>query len=166
MENAIKSRYEIEPSRPTRDEKGLFLKGCPPGPGRPKGSVVDFMEVVRRKVEETGGDLDAMVWGALQGLARKAANGDSAAAKVLLDRLCGTIDKGVAVNVGVNTAPSPGRPVGPPMPSGIEFGDYIKKLNQVAAAQGLLGNATPDQIVDEAIEAAATEDAAIEELLQ
>jgi len=87
------------------------------------------------------------VWAATRGLAVRAARGDAAAAKVLLDRLCGPVDKAL---VEID-ARSVGLAAGPPIPAGGEFSDWVRKLNAVAAQQGLLGDSTPTEVVEAAL---------------
>lgn len=130
------------------DEKGLFKKGNPGGPGRPKGSL-DFMTIARALEKRTGHSLDKAVEISLRALTKAAAGKDILAIKTLLDRLCGPLEKGPTVNVGVDarTAIS----AGPPMPEGADFREYAVKLMGIAEGQKLLGGTTTAQIVDAAV---------------
>ena len=83
----------------------------------------------------------------------RAARGDAAATKILLDRMCGSIDKGVEVNVDARTAIA----TGPPVPQGGDFEEWVRGINKVAAQQNLLEGATPEQIEHEAATAAELE---------
>ena len=53
--NALKANEK----RILRDEKGLFLEGNPPGPGRPKGKTIK--ERVREWLEEHPDDMQSFV---------------------------------------------------------------------------------------------------------
>ena len=82
----------------------------------------------------------------------RASRGDATAAKTLLDRLCGPVASGPAV--AIDNRQVNGVPVskGPPLPKGKDFGDWVKQLNHVAAAQGLLKpEDTPEGMVDAAV---------------
>ena len=127
------------------------------GPGRPKGSL-DYMSICRTKSKAAGVPLEDLVWAATRGLALRAGRGDAAAAKVLLDRLCGPVDKAL---VEID-ARSVGLAAGPPIPGGSDFKDWVAGINRVAAQQGLLGDSTPTEIVD----AALAEVQAVEDLLR
>ena len=142
-------------------ENGNFAVGNPGGPGRPKGTL-DLMKIVREQARRSGHSLDKCVEIAMRALVRSAAAQDVNAIKVLLDRLCGPQDKGTTVNVGIDAR---GATAGPTMPEGADFMDYIEKLNRVAATQGLLGDTTPEQLVEDAAQAAVDEQDEREELL-
>ena len=111
---------------------GRFAKGTRPGPGRPKGSV-DLIRVARRRARETGQNLADIVWEAIQGLRGAACDGDAAAAKILLDRLCGPVEKSGDVTVNVATQVN----AGPPPPPTAELGAYLGRLVEVAREQGI-----------------------------
>jgi len=117
------------------------------GPGRPRGSL-DFMVVCRDKAKAAGVSLSDLVWAATRGLAVRAARGDAAAAKVLLDRLCGSVDKGTEVNVDARTVALPS--AAPPADDG-DFAAWVAGVNRVAAQQGLLGSSTPTEVVEAAL---------------
>jgi len=137
----------VDPSN--RDPKtGRLLPGHRiAGPGRPKGSL-DFMSICRTKAKEAGVTLEDLVWAATKGIAGKAAMGDAAAAKILLDRLCGSVDKAAVVSVDARSITAK---AGPPIPKGGDFADWVTDLNRVAAKQGLLGSKSPADIVDAAV---------------
>jgi len=118
-----------------------------PGPGRPQGAL-DFMAVCRKKSREAGVKLSDLVWAATRGLAVRAARGDAAAAKVLLDRLCGSVDKGTEVNVDARTVAL--ATATPPADDG-DFAAWVAGVNRVAAQQGLLGSSTPTEVVEAAL---------------
>lgn len=125
---------------------GDFLPGHKiAGPGRPKGSL-DYMSVCRTMAKRAGVKLEDIVWGATEGLAGRAFKGDAAASKILLDRLCGPVDKAL-VEIDARSVVA----AGPPLPQGGEFTDWVKGLNKVAAQQGLLGKTTPTEIVEQAL---------------
>ena len=116
-------------------------------PGRGPNTL-DFMAIARAKSKESKIPLDDLVWLATKGLATRAARGDAAAAKVLLDRMCGPTDKGVEVKVDARTAIA----AGPQVPEGGDFADWVRGLNRVAAQQELLNGATPDEVVADAVD--------------
>ena len=119
---------------------GKFLPGNPGGPGRPVGSL-DLMSICRRKAKASGVELEKLVWAAIKGLALRAAQGNALAAKVLLDRLCGVVEKPsavAAVQVNVNGGAQENTGNGPPMPTGGMLGEYIKRLVEVADQQGIV----------------------------
>jgi len=72
-----------------RDEAGRFRAGhALAGPGRPRGRL-DIAEIAHELAEAEGVDLREAVWRVLKALFEAAGRGDSRAAKLLLDRLCG-----------------------------------------------------------------------------
>jgi hypothetical protein len=145
-----------------RGPGGQFLTGTAAGPGRPEGSL-DFMKIARAYCERSGHDLSRVVEIAGRALTRAAAKGDVPAIKVLLDRTCGVQDKGTTVNVGVDARTA--ATLGPAIPQGADFVAYVEKFNRVAATQKLLGDTTPEQLVEDAARAAIDEQNEIEDLL-
>ncbi len=123
------------------------------GPGG--GQRLSFITVVKRKAKAAGMSLDNIIWLTTKGLARRAALGDAAAAKILLDRLCGPVEKGIEVHVDARTAIAN---QGPPVPRVGEFKDWVLEVNKIAAQQGMLGDTTPAQLVVDAEAAVAAED--------
>jgi hypothetical protein len=73
-----------------RARSGRFAKGNPGGPGRPRG--LDFRSVVAAHAELTGSSIEAAIIEVFDALLRQASEGDVAAAKLLIDRLCGKDD--------------------------------------------------------------------------
>ena len=71
-----------------RGPRGRFVQGNPGGPGRPRG--LDFRHVVAEQAELHGVDMETALWRVFQALLERAQDGDVQAAKLLLDRLCGT----------------------------------------------------------------------------
>ena len=161
------TRPEVQPEKkraqsPLHDENGDFAKGNPGGPGRPRGSL-DFMTIARELAKKTGEPVEDAVETCLSSLKELAAEKDVPAIKTLLDRLCGPQEKGPTVNVGVDARTAIA--VGPPVPEGKDFGEYIRKLTSVAADQGLLGDDSPEELVATAIQTAAEKAAELKELL-
>ena len=72
-----------------RGSGGRFAKGTKAG-GRPKGTL-DFRKVVEQKAKEKGVDLAGEVWEVLCALLVKAKGGDTRAAQIVLERLCGPV---------------------------------------------------------------------------
>jgi len=130
-QNRNKTKTKIAKSH--RDEKGLFLPGNPGGPGRPKGSI-DFMATIREFAKKEGLDVRQMVWEAGLAMFQKAKEGDATAAKLVFDRACGVIEKGVDVDVNVTNVNAS---IGPTPPTESDMGRYIKRLTEVAAHQGI-----------------------------
>jgi len=155
----------LDPNKdPTnRDQKtGRLLPGHQlSSPGKPK-STLNFMEICKRKAKAIGVDLDSVVWSIMKGLLNRAKDGDAAASKILLDRLCGVVEKGFELHVDVDNRSVT---IGPPVPEGRELGEYIRGMNEVAAEQGWLGDETPKQVEAKAMDDAAVRAAEIEELL-
>jgi len=108
---------------------GRFTVGNSGGPGRPSGAL-DFMSICRRRAREADLDLEALVWAAARGLFLKASKGDASAAKIILDRTCGLLEKGLELNVDARSVT-----IGPPVPQGGDFVDYVRKLGEVAEHQ-------------------------------
>ena len=125
----------------TRGTDGKFAVG---NSGKIRGCL-DFMSVARKQAERTGVSLERIVESLLRSLLKRALAGDTPAAKLLLDRLCGTQASGSAVNVaiGVGAAGGPDGLPGPPPPRGQDAAEYIAKLNQIVIQQG---NATAERI--------------------
>lgn len=72
-----------------RSASGQFARGNRSG-GRPKGTL-DFRKVVEQKAKEKGVDLAGEVWEVLCALLVKAKGGDTRAAQIVLERLCGPV---------------------------------------------------------------------------
>ncbi|MBL8752686.1 MAG: hypothetical protein JNK15_05245 [Planctomycetes bacterium] len=70
-----------------RGRTGRFAKGNPGGPGRPRG--LDFRAVVAAHAELTGFCIEGAIIEVFTALLRQAREGDVAAAKFLIERLCG-----------------------------------------------------------------------------
>ena len=99
---ALPAKLE-ENGDPYRDDRGRFVVGHPGGPGRPK--AIDFRKVVEDAAREEGVDLHERVWAVAQTMFEAAEGGDVAAAKFIVERLCGTLEKGTAVAVQMNQGP-------------------------------------------------------------
>jgi len=70
-----------------RDASGRFVPGHSlPGPGRPKG--FDFRAIATARAEAEGLSLEDAIYKVCRGLLTAAENGDVAAARLVLDRLC------------------------------------------------------------------------------
>jgi len=89
---------------------------------------MDFMAICRQRASEEGLDLEELVWAIGKALLKSAAEGDSAAAKLILDRTCGLLRREPTLAVQVNQAVSSG----PPEPEGRELVDYFRTLAQLA----------------------------------
>ena len=75
-----------------RTETGQFVKGeWKGGPGRLPGIKVDFREAVRKRAEELGVDIRKELGTMAMLLLTKAKAGDVAAAKFVVERLCGLL---------------------------------------------------------------------------
>jgi hypothetical protein len=117
-----------------RDPKnGKFLPGTAAGPGRPHGSI-NIFRACKIRARREGMDLRNMVWEVAKGLAEAAMQGDAAAAKVLFDRFGGPVERSPEVTVNVATQIQ----AGPKPPEPGKMRDYLAKLNEIAAEQGLL----------------------------
>ena len=90
---------ETEANREGRDERGRFVLGCAPGPGRP--ALPDFRRVVAERLEANGGSVDAVLFEVFAALRAEAASGNIAAARLLLDRLAPQ-DKGAAAGLSLD----------------------------------------------------------------
>jgi hypothetical protein len=67
----------------SRDDQGRFQPGCAPGPGRPRGRA----NMLQRAAEEAISP--EMVSGMVRRAARQGLEGNVAATKMVLDRVCG-----------------------------------------------------------------------------
>ncbi len=91
---------------------GLFIAGHRKLGGSRKGQesgrLMNLMTIVRRRAAEIGLDPEEMVWAVFRGLSLEGAKGDAPAGKIVLDRMCGMLEKGLQVNVdaSVNAEPS------------------------------------------------------------
>jgi hypothetical protein len=101
-------------------------------PGQESDRLMNIMTIVRRRAAEIGLDPEEMVWAVYRGLALKGAKGDAAAGKIVLDRACGMLEKGLQVNIdaSVNAEPS----VVPPRR---ELAVQLLEMREVA--MGILG---------------------------
>lgn len=91
--------------RPVRATDGRFLPGNPGGPGGKRGArKLDFVACVRRHARAQGIDLRAAVGQVFDALLGQARAGDVQAARLLLDRLCGPVEKGESSSVAVAVA--------------------------------------------------------------
>jgi hypothetical protein len=111
----MEAGLNIEPrqSDGNRDERGRFVPGCAPGPGRP--AVPDFRRVVAERLHANGGSVDAVLFEVFEVLRAEAAAGNVAAAKLLLDRLAPpadaaagqsmSLDAVIAATIGLTTMP-------------------------------------------------------------
>ncbi len=70
-----------------RARTGRFAKGNPGGPGRPRG--FDFRAVVAAHADLSGFSVEGVVIEVFLSLVRQARAGDVAAARFLIERLCG-----------------------------------------------------------------------------
>lgn len=144
---------------------GKFTKGNPGGPGRPPGRL-DLMAVTIAECKRDGVNLERLSYQVLTAMARKALrSGDSSAGKLFLDRVAGPVDKPGDINIAVGVDARSAPTVGPPVPEGADFGEYLKKLTGVAASQGLLGDTTPERFIDDAVRDVTAEQDDINELL-
>jgi hypothetical protein len=113
-----------------RDSRGRWLPGhSQPGPGRPRG--LDFRRVVEEKAEAEGFDLDEAIWEIVLALFEEAKAGSVAAAKLLLDRLCGPVT--AAVEVEIQQQPGP---VGPPIPSTEKLLEDLQRIKELSVEFG------------------------------
>ena len=83
-------------SKTVRDRNGQYLKGTAPGPGRPKG--IEFVAAVRRWAKENDVDLEQAAGELAEALHERGLKGDTAAAKLWLDRCCGLQKQELEVN--------------------------------------------------------------------
>lgn len=115
-----------------------------------------------RKAREARVSIEDLVWAVIRGLIAKGARGDAAAGKLVLDRLCGVIDKGPTVNVDARSVTVSG----PPVPRGRDLAKYILDLQEVARRQGILDVDVNGRGLVEVVDAAAEDltDNADEEL--
>lgn len=123
------SGTEIAKQSADRGERGRFLPGhSVKSPGRPPGSL-DLMAVARKKAREHGVDLEDMLWTVIAGLQAAAAEGDTKAAALLLDRFCGVLAKEAGVEVNINNGTVNN---GPPEPTTRELGVYMQRLGELS----------------------------------
>jgi len=52
--------YNVVMNALKRDNKGLLVKGTPPGPGRPKGSI-SIKDKIRKRLQENPDQFDSLV---------------------------------------------------------------------------------------------------------
>ena len=105
---------------------GRFLPGSSGNPrGRPAGW--DFRRIIRDKSEGTQLPVELVVWRIYQALVREAVeNGDTQAAKLVLDRLCDTDPtKMHLTHEGLLDG-------GPPAPATIDLASQIAKLAELS----------------------------------
>lgn len=116
---------------------GQFSVGNPGGPGRPRGKL-DFMAICKRRARATKMDLEDAVWEIFEGMLKAAKDGDTSAAKLLLDRMCGLMEKdGPQLAVQINGTDQQVN-IGPPVPDDADLGDFVQRLYDITGEQGLL----------------------------
>lgn len=94
---------------PVERVRGKFVRGklMPRSPGRPTGTlqkvkgVYNFTKLVRDYVERAGGCMEDVVAMLFEDLMDSSAAGDTAATKLLLERICGKEAEQLDVNVGL-----------------------------------------------------------------
>ena len=109
-----------------RDKAGRFLAGnCANPKGRPR--AFDIRKAAEQHAAKVGMDLQAALGEIIEALIIQAKAGDVAAAKLVMDRLCGALEKtDVQVNVQNNID-------GPPMPPSGRLLDDIDRLRVIVA---------------------------------
>lgn len=135
QENDLQPGIEPRGTPGERDEKGHFLPGNKTARlgaaqgGRPPGAL-DFVALCRKRAKEQGVDLGDLLWVIARRLfTRAGTDGDVPAAKLLIDRLCGAVEKGTGVEVLVdNRQVNVG--AGPPIPK--DFGRCLAELADVS----------------------------------
>lgn len=107
-----------------RDDRGRWVKGSTGNPnGRPKRP--DFLTCVKRAAEANSETLDDWIMNVGKAIYDAALAGDVSAAKLILDRALGPLEKQeVNVNVGVGVQ-------GPQPPQGKALSDYVVELGSV-----------------------------------
>ncbi len=112
-----------------RDASGRFIEGHQKLGGRQKGSM-DFMAICRRKAKEENLDLDDVVWEAFGALRNAMKDKDVTAIKLLLDRTCGILEKGLEVSVDARQVHLP------QAPTGEDLSKWTKRLLEIAEEEG------------------------------
>lgn len=125
---------------------GRYQKGNPGGPGRPRGSM-DFVNICKKQAKEKNVDLEKLLFSVAIAMFTAAGKGNVRAAELVLDRFCGKLalpdPATVAAQVNINTGdqpptPMPGSGIGPTLPTGGDLTEYLDKLRDIAANQGLV----------------------------
>ncbi len=121
----------MKKQQPVRDARsGRLLPGHSGiGSKGPKVQRIKFMASVRRQAEAENIDVEEMLWAVVKRLVQEAITGDVAAAKFIVDRFCGPMEKSPLVQIGNFQE-------GPPVPSTRELGAYFRKLEDIST--GLL----------------------------
>lgn len=127
--------------RPIRASDGRFLPGNPGGPGARRGTrKLDFVAIVRRHARATGIDLRAAVGEVFDALLGQARAGDVQAARLLLDRLCGPVEKEPSAVAVAAVAQQAVENRGPQYQTfeGESDVEYLNRLAGIARERGLL----------------------------
>lgn len=117
-----------------RDAAGRFLPGTKGGTGRPPGTVIspNIGAICRARAEELGFTVDDMVWAVMLKLYQTAVvTGDVAAARIVLDRLCGPVKDAPLVNLNFDQR-SENRGEGPPIPDNATLVDQLRAMARAA----------------------------------
>lgn len=93
--------------------------------GRPRG--YDLRKIVAERLATDGTSVETVVYEVFDALRSNVRKGDTAAAKLILDRLCDTDPQGLEI-----TYPDGAPQAGPPVPSPADLLAGIRKLNQLA----------------------------------
>lgn len=117
-----------DPEKPAgngQDPKsGQFVRGNRLG-GRPKG--LDFRAAVERYASANGIDLENAVGEVFKAMLTEAKAGDVQAARLILDRLCGSVPKEHRIEGEIT-------PLMPQIPRGRDLVEWARKLHELAEA--------------------------------
>jgi hypothetical protein len=99
---------------------------------------MNLMRLCRQKAEEHGLDLEQLVWATVAAMFAKAASGDAPAAKLILDRFCGPVEKGIEIAVDARQV---NLGEGPPLPkTKTDADNYVVALRDLAQQRGMFDN--------------------------
>lgn len=91
-----------------------------------RAELLDFIDLCRTEAERTGYKLDKALWRTIEALLDKAQEGDVKAAKIVLERFFGAVDKAPVVQVGVEV--NEASKVGPPIPSAEQLSETVQSM--------------------------------------
>lgn len=134
--NELQGQKELVGNGEVRDLRGRFLPGHVGTGGLPAGrppGALDFVAICRQRSRDQGIDLADLLWAVARRLFVRATQGDGdvQAARLIVERLCGAVEKGSGVEVLVDNRQVNVKP-GPPIPPTRELGRYLAELADVS----------------------------------
>lgn len=118
------TKHKLSPMPFVKEERALKL-GPPP---KSKPELLDLLELCQKRAKLEGYDLEASLWGVVKQMLAQALDGDTQAAKLVLDRFFGPVQKAPQLEMNVELTQS----VGPPIPEPDKLKSNLVQLIRLA----------------------------------